>query len=82
MGAGAAALARKPVLLLETLFHWLMEDKALLRQCAGNAQKLGQPQAAYAVADLAWQLAGRGPYRRRHFRASQANDKSPDFKTR
>jgi len=65
---GASALVRKPILLLETLFHWLLEDQALLHQYAMNAQRLGRPQAAHEVADLAWQLACRGPYRRHHFR--------------
>jgi 1,2-diacylglycerol 3-beta-galactosyltransferase len=72
MRVGAADLVRKPILLLETVFHWLMDDAALWQQRAANARRVGQPHAAYHVADLAYELASQGPYRRRNFRVSRA----------
>jgi 1,2-diacylglycerol 3-beta-galactosyltransferase len=63
---GAGALAETPVDELEILFHWLDHGGELLRLRAHNAQRLGRPRAAYAVADLAWQgaLQGTSPKRR------------------
>jgi hypothetical protein len=37
--------------------HWLEEDWRLYRLQAQNARRLGHPQAAYDVADLAWAAA-------------------------
>jgi hypothetical protein len=37
--------------------HWLEKDRRLYHQQAQNARKLGHPQAAYDVADLAWAAA-------------------------
>jgi 1,2-diacylglycerol 3-beta-galactosyltransferase len=58
---GAGDLITGPVHLLETAFHWLDKDGALLAERAANARKLGKPRAAYDVAELAWTLAERGP---------------------
>lgn len=62
--SGAGELVEKPLLLLETLYHWLMADGRLLRERAQNARALSRPQAAYDIADLVWQAAERGPYRK------------------
>jgi 1,2-diacylglycerol 3-beta-galactosyltransferase len=53
----AGVLARDPIEVLETVCHWLEKDRRLYRQQAQNARKLGHPQAAYDVADLAWAVA-------------------------
>jgi 1,2-diacylglycerol 3-beta-galactosyltransferase len=58
---GGGDLIEGPVQLLETAFHWLDNDGALLAERAANARKLGRPRAAYEVAELAWTLAERGP---------------------
>jgi 1,2-diacylglycerol 3-beta-galactosyltransferase len=61
---GAGELGQDPVNVLEILCHWLENDGRLLAERAGNAARLGQPQAAYTVAELAWLAAQHGPYRR------------------
>jgi 1,2-diacylglycerol 3-beta-galactosyltransferase len=57
VSGNAGALARDPVEVLETMFHWLEMDRYLYRQQAENARRLGHPRAAYDVADLAWVAA-------------------------
>ncbi len=54
---GAGELATDPVSALETLFHWLMEGQALLRERAGAARRIGAPRAAFEIAALAWAKA-------------------------
>jgi 1,2-diacylglycerol 3-beta-galactosyltransferase len=53
----AGVLARDPIEVLETVCHWLENDRRLYHLQAQNARKLGHPQAAYDVADLAWAAA-------------------------
>ena len=53
----AGVLAQDPIEVLETMCHWLEKDRSLYRQQALNAHKLGHPQAAFDVADLAWAAA-------------------------
>ena len=57
VSGNAGVLAHDPVEVLETMCHWLEKDWRLYRQQAQNALKLGHPQAAYEVADLAWATA-------------------------
>jgi 1,2-diacylglycerol 3-beta-galactosyltransferase len=57
VSGNAGVLARDPIEVLETVCHWLEKDRRLYRQQAENALKLGHPQAAYDVADLAWAAA-------------------------
>ena len=49
----AGDLAQDPLKILEVISHWLMNDGALLKARAENARKLGKPNAAYEIADLA-----------------------------
>ena len=49
----AGDLAQGPLKILEVISHWLMNDGALLKARAENARKLGKPNAAYEIADLA-----------------------------
>lgn len=56
--------------LLETLYHWLMEDGRLLKERSQNARVLGRPQTAYDIADLVWQMAEQGPYRKHYLLSS------------
>jgi len=56
---GAGELVRSNLEVLETLAHWTMNDRKLLCERAENARKLGQPNAAFEVADAVWQAAHR-----------------------
>lgn len=53
----AGVLARDPIEVLETMYHWLENDQRRYRQVAQNARQLGHPRAASDVADLAWTAA-------------------------
>ena len=57
---GAAEWAQEPAGALEILSRWLAEDRKILAQRAQAAVATGLPQAAYTVADLAWQVVGQG----------------------
>jgi 1,2-diacylglycerol 3-beta-galactosyltransferase len=61
---GAGELGQDPVNVLEIMYHWLEHDRRLLAERAANASRLGRPQAAYTVAELAMLAAQHGPYRR------------------
>jgi 1,2-diacylglycerol 3-beta-galactosyltransferase len=54
---GAGDVARMPLDMLETLYHWLSNDAQLLQIRANNARRVGRPQAADEIAELAWSLA-------------------------
>jgi 1,2-diacylglycerol 3-beta-galactosyltransferase len=54
---GAGDVARMPLDMLETLYHWLSNDAQRLQSRAQNARKAGRPQAADEIAELAWTLA-------------------------
>lgn len=60
---GAGAFAEPPLSLLRTLCHWLADDGRLLRQAAEQARRLGNPRAAYQIAERVWALALQGPSR-------------------
>jgi 1,2-diacylglycerol 3-beta-galactosyltransferase len=57
----AGVLVEKPLEGLETLFHWLADGGKLLAQTSRNARRLSYPQAAYDVAQIAWEAAVQGP---------------------
>jgi 1,2-diacylglycerol 3-beta-galactosyltransferase len=61
----AGDLALKPLEVLETLSHWLINDQALLKTRAENSRRLGKPFAARDVAAIVWQGAQIGPVDRR-----------------
>jgi len=50
----AGDLAQNPIEVLEVMCHWLANGKELYNLRVQNARRLGYPQAAYDVADLAW----------------------------
>jgi 1,2-diacylglycerol 3-beta-galactosyltransferase len=54
----AGDLIENPIDMLETLHHWMKDERSLMRYRAEQARKLGKPQAAYEIADLAWSAAG------------------------
>jgi 1,2-diacylglycerol 3-beta-galactosyltransferase len=58
---GAGELVNNPLEGLETVFHWLADGGKLLQERSQNACRLGYPQAAYDVAEYAWEAALRGP---------------------
>jgi len=47
--------------VLETLAHWMRDDRKGLQKAAENARRIGRPQAAIDAADLIWEAALRGP---------------------
>lgn len=57
---GAGDLAETPLTVLETLFHWLADDGALLQQRAEHAANLGKPNAARDIVQLALELTSDG----------------------
>lgn len=61
---GAGVLAEDALDALATVFHWLEHQGAELADRADHARRLGRPQAACQVADLAWEAAQQGPQRR------------------
>jgi 1,2-diacylglycerol 3-beta-galactosyltransferase len=62
----AGVLVQDPLETLITVCHWLENGGAGLAEQAAHARTLGRPQAAYQVADLAWQAAQQGATRRDH----------------
>jgi 1,2-diacylglycerol 3-beta-galactosyltransferase len=54
---GAGKLAESPTHALETLFHWLDHDGEILAAYKSRAKELGQPNAAFSIAGLAWSAA-------------------------
>ncbi len=63
---GAGRLVESPLQALETICHWLEDGRAGLAEQGARARALGKPQAAYQVAELAWNAAQQGPLRRSH----------------
>jgi 1,2-diacylglycerol 3-beta-galactosyltransferase len=63
---GAGAVVADGLEALVTVCHWLEHDGALLAERAVNARKLGRPDAAYQIADLAYQAALAGAQPREH----------------
>ncbi|MCX6029845.1 MAG: glycosyltransferase [Chloroflexi bacterium] len=63
---GAGEMAGDALAALTCAFHWLDRDGALLAERAANARRLGHPNAAYRVAELAWQAAHTGTLRAEH----------------
>ncbi len=59
---GAAVLAAEPEGLVRELARWLEDGEKELTERKEKAQKIGLPDAAYAVADLLQKAAIRGPY--------------------
>jgi len=54
---GAGEVAKDPVAALEILCHWLMDGGKLLAERSERARELGRPNAAFDIADRAWDLA-------------------------
>lgn len=52
----AGCMCQTPNEILETLFHWLDHDHALLDKIAENASSLIPIDAAFTIADLGWDL--------------------------
>jgi 1,2-diacylglycerol 3-beta-galactosyltransferase len=70
---GAGDLATDPITALETLYHWWMNDRALLNERAAAARRLGAPRAAYEIAALAWDAAAQYQRTQRRERLLQAS---------
>ncbi len=65
VGGSAGDRTEEPLELLETLCHWLLNDRRLYRERAAHAQRLARPDAAFQVADLVWELTQKEPERER-----------------
>jgi 1,2-diacylglycerol 3-beta-galactosyltransferase len=52
---GAGDLAPDAMTALEVLSHWMQNGARLLKLRSEIACKLGKPQAAYTIADIAWE---------------------------
>jgi 1,2-diacylglycerol 3-beta-galactosyltransferase len=63
---GAGVLALDPIEALVAVGHWLENGGAGLAERAARARGLGRPQAAYRVAELAWEAAQQGAQQREH----------------
>ncbi len=57
VSGGAGELAEDPIQVLETMSHWLENDRLLYNQRAENARRLGRPYAAHDVAEHIWAVA-------------------------
>ncbi len=69
---GAGDVALEPLAFLETMAHWLTNDRQLYRERVANAVRLGRPQAAFDAAELIWQAAQGGvPIRPSRFHISK-----------
>jgi 1,2-diacylglycerol 3-beta-galactosyltransferase len=60
-GEGAGEYAKSAMEALEILFHWLEADGHLLAERAANVRRIGFPNAAGDIAEIAWEFAGQGP---------------------
>jgi 1,2-diacylglycerol 3-beta-galactosyltransferase len=54
VSGNAGVLARDPIEVIETMCHWMKNDRRLYRQQAEDARRIGYPRAAYDVAELVW----------------------------
>jgi 1,2-diacylglycerol 3-beta-galactosyltransferase len=61
---GAGVLVNNPLEALVTVCHWLEHGGAGLAKRAAQTRALGRPQAAFRVAELAWEAAQQGVQRR------------------
>jgi hypothetical protein len=53
----AGVLARDPIEVLETVCHWLENNRPLYRQLAQNARRLGHVEVSDDLAGLTWATA-------------------------
>jgi len=58
---GAGVMAAKPMQVLETLAHWMVDGRRGLGEAAANARRIGRPIAAMDAAEMIWEAAMRGP---------------------
>ncbi len=57
VSGSAGVLTNDTTEVLEAMAHWLDKDRNLYQQQAQNARQLGNPQAAMAISELAWDFA-------------------------
>ncbi len=58
---GAGDMVTTPMQVLETMSHWMINDRALLKVRAENSRKMGKPDAARDVAQIVWKASLEGP---------------------
>jgi len=61
VSGGAGVWAKEPSAALEALFHWLDHNRAELTARSDAAKQLGRPDAAFEIAQRAWEAGRRGP---------------------
>lgn len=57
VNGNAGDLAQNPMEVLEIMCHWLKKEGELYKTRSQNARNLGQPRAAYDIAELIWSAA-------------------------
>jgi len=57
VNGGAGEMVSSPLEMLQTVSHWMMNDRRLLKERAENAMRLGHPDAAFQVADMVIEMA-------------------------
>jgi 1,2-diacylglycerol 3-beta-galactosyltransferase len=56
LGHGAGAQCEEPEEAVQTLSHWLADDRVKLREIAKKAEEAGKAEAAFTIAQAAWEL--------------------------
>jgi 1,2-diacylglycerol 3-beta-galactosyltransferase len=46
------AIVNDPIMMLETIAHWLMDDAAELKRITENVKRIGKPRSSLEVADV------------------------------
>jgi len=72
----AGVVAETPLMMMEALHHFLMNDQKMLRQYADNARTIGKPAAACDVAEILYEAGKastppKASYRARGFRPAE-----------
>ncbi|HPD62903.1 MAG TPA: glycosyltransferase [Anaerolineaceae bacterium] len=72
----AGVAAETPLMMMESLHHFMMNDKKMLRQYADNARTIGKPAAACDVAEILYEAGKastppKASYRARGFRPAE-----------
>lgn len=79
--SGAGVMAQTATEALETVFHWMQNDGAGLKECAQNARSVGRPQAAFDVSKYTWEMAHLERINHRKSRKERTRPSLIDFLT-
>jgi 1,2-diacylglycerol 3-beta-galactosyltransferase len=79
--SGAGVMAQSATDAMETVFHWMQNDGAGLKECARNARRVGRPEAAFDVSKYAWEMAHLEHVNHRKSRKERTRPSMVDFLT-